>query len=126
MPTLAIIVGDGAYGMSGEVSAVFWMIVGPWLLATIVLLFKRYVWMFILKGDRIESRFGIISRSIRALRYQDIRNINMSQSIIGRLLDYGDVEFSSAGGAGIEVAFRGVVSPMALQEAVRRRLDRTD
>jgi len=107
----------------GDASSMMMFIWGVMVLLVGALLFRRYVWSFILLGDRIESHYGIVARTVKTLRHKDIRNINMRQSVIERLLDVGKVEFSSAGGSGIEVSFHGVISPMALQNAVRKKMD---
>lgn len=89
------------------------------VLAVLVLLYRRYVWRFQVSEGAIESYYGIISRNVRSIRIRDLRNINVRQSILQRLLGIGDVEFSSAGGAGIEVTFFGVAEPMALKTRIQ-------
>ncbi len=89
------------------------------VLAILVLLYRRYVWRFQVSDGAIESHYGIISRNVHSIRIRDLRNINVRQSILQRLLGIGDVEFSSAGGAGIEVTFFGVAEPMALKTRIQ-------
>lgn len=87
-----------------------------WLL--LVVLYRHYAWTYTIRNGNIESQRGIIGRDVQSIRIEDLRNINVRQSIVQRLFKVGDVEFSSAGGAGIEVAFRGVPDPLAVKALV--------
>lgn len=51
---------------------------------------------------------------------RDLRNINVKQTLWQRLMGVGDVEFSSAGGSGIEVSFRGVNDPLQVKSLAQR------
>lgn len=88
------------------------------VLAGTVLVYRHFVWRFHIDETTIESCYGIISRDVHSIRVRDLRNINVRQSILQRILGIGDVEFSSAGGAGIEVTFFGVKAPLALKERI--------
>lgn len=88
------------------------------LVAVVVLLYRHYVWSFRINDSAIESCYGIISRNVHSIRIRDLRNINVRQSILQRILGIGDIEFSSAGGAGIEVTFFGVAEPLTLKEEI--------
>ncbi len=89
-----------------------------WL--TAVILYRHYAWTYTIRGGTIESRRGIIGRDVQSIHVEDLRNVNVHQSIVQRLFNVGNVEFSSAGGAGVEVTFRGVVDPLAVKERVYR------
>lgn len=89
------------------------------LIGGCVLLYRHYAWRFHIDDTSIESCYGIISRNIHSIRIRDLRNINVRQSILQRILGIGDIEFSSAGGAGIEVTFFGVPAPMALKQRIQ-------
>jgi uncharacterized membrane protein YdbT with pleckstrin-like domain len=80
-----------------------------------VVAFRRYSWRYTIDNATIESRQGVIARKVQSIRVQDLRNINVRQNVVQRLLGVGDVEFSSAGGSGIEVVFFGVRDPMAVK-----------
>ena len=99
------------------------VIFGLWLFILLVfllvVLYRRACWKFIITDQTIESRSGIISRNVKSIRIKDLRNVNVKQSLFQRILGVGDVEFSSAGGADIEVAFFGVTKPMEIKEKVQ-------
>lgn len=89
------------------------------LIAILVLLYRHYAWRFQVHDGAVESCYGIIARDIRSIRIRDLRNINIRQSIVQRVLAIGDVEFSSAGGADIEVTFFGVHKPLELKRRIQ-------
>jgi uncharacterized membrane protein YdbT with pleckstrin-like domain len=89
-----------------------------------VVAYRRYSWHYTIDNETIESRQGLIARKVQSIRVQDLRNINVRQNLIQRLLGVGDVEFSSAGGSGIEVAFLGVRDPMAVKALAQRIQDK--
>lgn len=88
-------------------------------LLTVVAL-RRYSWRYTIDDETIESRQGVIARNVQSIRIQDLRNVNVHQSLIQRLLRVGNVEFSSAGGSGIEVVFYGVSEPMTVKALAQR------
>jgi len=90
-----------------------------WLL--VVVFYRHYAWTYTIRKGSIESRRGIIGRDVQSIRVEDLRNVNVHQSIVQRLFKVGDVEFSSAGGAGVEVTFRGVPDPLAVKALVYRQ-----
>lgn len=85
-----------------------------------VVWYRHYSWAYTIDGETIESREGLIARQVRSIRVRDLRNINVKQTLWQRVLGVGDVEFSSAGGSGIEVTFRGVDDPLAVKNLAQR------
>lgn len=80
--------------------------------------YRRYRWLYTIDREHIESRRGLIGRQVRAVRIRDLRNINVRQSLMQRLLNVGEVEFSSAAGEEVEVVFFGVPDPIGLKDHV--------
>jgi len=93
------------------------------VLIYVSIIYGHYAWTFTVSQDSIESRHGIIARNIRSILVRDLRNINLRQTIFQRLLGIGDLEFSTAGGSGIEVSFFGVKHPMELKEQIQNMQD---
>jgi uncharacterized membrane protein YdbT with pleckstrin-like domain len=83
------------------------------------ILYRRYSWKFTITTELIESRHGIIARDVESIRVKDLRNINLRQSLFQRIFGVGDLEFSSAGGAGIEVMFHGITNAMKIKQQVQ-------
>ena len=97
-----------------------------WLIPLLVLIYRHYSWAYTIQGDHIESRHGIIAREMKTVRMRDLRNINIKQSILQRILGIGDMQFSSSGGSGIEVTFYGVSSPLELQKQLQAAREKSD
>lgn len=98
---------------------VFLFYYGVGLVAVPVILFARYRNHYSIRGNggdaEIEARRGLIAKHTSSIRIRDVRNMNVHQSIMQRLMGTGTVEFSSAGGSGIEVAFRDVPRPQQVK-----------
>jgi uncharacterized membrane protein YdbT with pleckstrin-like domain len=109
-----------AAGGGRNVQIVLALIGVPLLVLVAVITYRHHAWTYIIRGGTIESCRGIIGRDVRSIRVQDLRNVNVRQTIFQRLLGVGDVEFSSAGGAGVEVTFYGVTDPLGVKDRVLR------
>jgi len=116
---LALIWGE-RYFSSANLRVVLVVMVAAFLYLVAVIGYRRFSWRYAIDGETIESRQGVIARKLQSIRIQDLRNINVQQSLMQRLLGIGNVEFSSAGGSGIEVVFFGVDDPMAVKALAQR------
>lgn len=114
-------VKGAAAGGGRNVQIVLALIGVPMLVLVAVIVYRYHVWTFTIRGGTIESCKGIIGRDVQSIRVQDLRNVNVRQSFFQRLFGVGDVEFSSAGGAGVEVTFYGVIDPLGVKDRVMRR-----
>ena len=108
------------YFSSENLRVVLVVIVAVFVYLLAVVIYRRYSWAYTINGEVIESREGLIARKVSSIRVRDLRNINVKQSLWQRLLGVGDVEFSSAGGSGIEVSFRGVSDPLQVKSLAQR------
>ena len=84
----------------------------------LLLMYRHYAHRYYVEDGRIEHQVGIVGRHIRSVRLGDLRNINLRQSILERMLGIGSLEFSSAGGSGIEVSWMGVKDPAAIKRRI--------
>src|SRR3989344_5594063 len=108
------------YFSSENLRVVYVVIVAVFVYLLAVVIYRRYSWAYTINGETIESREGLIARKVKSIRIQDLRNINVNQSLWQRLMGVGDVEFSSPGGSGIEVSFRGVSDPLQVKSLAQR------
>jgi uncharacterized membrane protein YdbT with pleckstrin-like domain len=108
------------YFSSENLRVVYVVIVAVFVYLSAVVIYRRYSWAYTIDGETIESREGLIARKVKSIRIQDLRNINVNQSLWQRIMGVGDVEFSSAGGSGIEVVFCGVDKPLQVKQLVQR------
>ncbi len=89
------------------------------------------VWWLKCKGttvtvtsERTSCRRGILSKSITEVWHQDIRNVQLDQSLIQRILDVGTIGISSAGQSGLEISVSGIPNPDKIKQLIdqyRRR-----
>ncbi len=89
------------------------------LILGVAILYRHYCWRFTIGDDTVESHYGIVARNVKSIRIKDLRNINLRQSLFQRIFGIGDLEFSSAGGADIEVTFFGIQHPMDIKNKVQ-------
>lgn len=77
---------------------------------------------YILKTDKIIAIQGIISFHLtrNTIDYLDIREIKTNQSILGRILDYGDLLISTASTSGVEVTMKNIDSVGDLNQEITR------
>ena len=108
------------YFSAENLRAALVVIVAVFVYLVAVVIYRRYSWAYTIDNETIESREGLIARKVKSIRVQDLRNINVNQSLWQRLMGVGDVEFSSAGGSGIEVTFRGVDKPLEIKRLAQR------
>lgn len=108
------------YFSSENLRVIYVVIVALFVYLVAVVIYRRYSWAYMIDGETIESREGLIARKLCSIRVRDLRNINVKQSLWQRLMGVGDVEFSSAGGSGIEVSFRGVSDPLQVKSLAQR------
>ena len=108
------------YFSSENLRVVLVVTVAVFVYLVAVVIYCRYSWAYTINGETIESREGLIARKVCSIRVRDLRNINVKQSLWQRLMGVGDVEFSSAGGSGIEVSFRGVSDPLQVKSLAQR------
>ncbi|TXI12189.1 MAG: PH domain-containing protein [Polynucleobacter sp.] len=59
----------------------------------------------VITNRRIIAKFGLISRYTIEINLSKVESISVSQSIFGRLLDYGDIEIVGTGGTREPIQF---------------------
>ena len=80
--------------------------------------------------DQVEECHGIIAQHINRVDTEHIRYVHLDQSMLGRILDYGDVGLSTLGGHhhGFDITLAGIIRPNQvrnqLQAAAREAEDR--
>lgn len=88
-------------------------------------LFRIYNVRYVLDGRGIEAYDWVLGpQRVTSIRYEDIRSIESEQSIIGRLLDFGDLEIGTAAQSSVEVIFFGIGAPQEVLQLIQRERDR--
>jgi uncharacterized membrane protein YdbT with pleckstrin-like domain len=79
----------------------FWMITLPlvlllWLWATSRQLFRILTTEIAITDRRVISKSGFLATDVKVTPRSKINNVNVKQSVLGNLLDYGDTEVTTA------------------------------
>lgn len=96
----------------------------PWLMAFI---FWIYYWLqyytseFVVTNKRVMMREGFFNRHTTELRLATISQVNVEQSLIGQMLNYGVVSINAFGAAD---AFTLIDQPFGFQKCVNEQLDK--
>ena len=75
---------------------------------------------YIITAERIEQEWGIIGRSSREVRIQDVRSMDVDSSGMLGLLGIGTLNLSSAGSDEVEVQFKNVRGAHKVKELIRK------
>lgn len=115
MPILALI----AWSM------LHWLAALPLALITAIwvtrLAIKIYSMEYVLTTERTTVRTGILTRRVVEVRHKDVRQIEVDQTIIQRLLGTGQLRVSSAASSGFEIDIDGIAHPDSLAADIRKR-----
>jgi uncharacterized membrane protein YdbT with pleckstrin-like domain len=102
---------------TGTAAVAFAAIVGITILAGFV---KRVATVYTITDRRLNIKRGIIARNVQETRLQRVQNVNFDQGVYERLMQIGDVEFTTAGTEESNFVFAGVAEPEEVVEQVDR------
>jgi uncharacterized membrane protein YdbT with pleckstrin-like domain len=94
---IAAVVG----GLLSALGALFWAIAVPLtLLVWVVLVARQTVKVLTteiaITDRRVMSKTGVMRTEVKTTPLDKVNNVNVSQSLFGNMLDYGDVEVTTA------------------------------
>jgi uncharacterized membrane protein YdbT with pleckstrin-like domain len=92
-------------------------IVGVTVLAGFI---KRVATVYTITERRLNIKRGIIARKVQETRIQRVQNVNFTQGVYERIMQVGDVEFTTAGTEESNFVFAGVGQPEEVVEQVDR------
>ena len=119
----------GAWRADIVVFAYFAFLAGA-ILQLAVLLYHTVGTSYSIADDQVEECHGIIAQHINRVDTEHIRYVHLDQSMLGRILGYGDVGLSTLGGHhhGFDITLAGIIRPNQvrnqLQAAAREAEDR--
>lgn len=119
---------DESLSAGEEITGLFeqhWVVRIPmvlWLL--LVITFPRAIYEYLrvrhtelgVTNKRVISKTGIISRKSEEMKLTSIETVEIDQSILGRMLGYGNIKVSGRGSS--DVLFRNVDDPMGVKRAI--------
>lgn len=83
---------------------------------------RRIQTTYSITSRRLTIETGLLSRELHQTRLERVQNVNATQSLAGRMLGIGKVDFDTAGEADYQFAFRGVRNPRGIVRTVDRAL----
>ena len=94
-----------------------------WLLSIITL--SLYYWldyrhnMIRLTTRRVTQRRGnILTHNETSASIENITNVDVNMSLLGRMFNYGDINIQTAGSSGAEIQANRLASPDKLRDAI--------
>lgn len=75
------------------------------------------------RGVEMESGILGLQLNLSRVRYEDIRGIDLQQSILERALNVGTIGIGSAATDGLEIVMSGIGSPREIQEMIQMERD---
>ena len=119
---------DESLSAGEEIAGLFkqhWVVRIPmvlWLLLVITFPLAIYEYLRVrhtelgVTNKRVISKTGIISRKSEEMKLTSIETVEIDQSILGRMLGYGNIKVSGRGSS--DVLFRNVDDPMGVKRAI--------
>ncbi|RRJ32675.1 PH domain-containing protein [Halocatena pleomorpha] len=81
---------------------------------------------YVITTTAVYKKRGIFSRSVKRVEFDKVQNTSYQQSMMGSYFGYGTVEIATAGTGGVEMRFRNVASPRAVQARINERSAETE
>jgi uncharacterized membrane protein YdbT with pleckstrin-like domain len=110
---LAALLNDGA----GLGVVVFVIVLAVTILVGFV---RRVATIYTITDRRLNIKVGIIARKVQETRLQRVQNVNFNQGVYERLMQIGDVEFTTAGTDESNFVFAGVGQPEEVVKQVEK------
>ncbi len=96
------------------------IIYGLGLVILLIWYLKTKATKLIITDQRVILRKGLLSKHTTEIEHNDIKNIQVNQSFIQRLLGAGKLSVSSAGTGAVEINVEGIKNPESLKEMIRK------
>jgi uncharacterized membrane protein YdbT with pleckstrin-like domain len=102
---------------TGTGVAAFAVIVAITILAGFI---KRVATVYTITDRRLNIKVGIVARKVQETRLQRVQNVNYNQGVYERVMQIGDVEFTTAGTDESNFVFAGVAQPERVVQQVEQ------
>lgn len=91
--------------------------------ASVKILWQRHFDRYVLAPGYAKHEAGIVSRESTKIAYKNVVNYDVKQGVIGRLLNFGSIELSSAGSDGAEIEMHSVLAPRLVELVLEYRIE---
>lgn len=90
-----------AAGLLGGLVMLFWLIATPLVLLAWIVMVARQVFRIVtteiaITDRRVMSKTGWLQTDVKVTPLDKVNNVNVQQSVIGNMLDYGNIEVTTA------------------------------
>ncbi|WP_306057211.1 PH domain-containing protein [Natronococcus wangiae] len=79
---------------------------------------------YVVTDSAVYKKTGVLSRDVKRIEHEKVQDISYSQSALGAYFGYGTVELTTAGGSGVEMAFKAVPDPRTVQQRISEQRKR--
>jgi len=103
-----------------KLSPLYWWYFTIPFIAVLYFVFKYYSWKFDLwevTNYRVIDEFGVFSINSKESPIDKINNVSYQQSLLGRIMGFGDVQIQTAAEMG-ETSYTNISRPQQLKEAL--------
>jgi membrane protein YdbS with pleckstrin-like domain len=96
-----LVVAVVAAAMLSALVTLFWLITVPLVLLAWIVMVARQVFRIVtteiaITTRRVMSKSGWLNTDVKVTPLDKVNNVNVRQSLLGNLLDYGDIEVTTA------------------------------
>lgn len=109
-----------SFYLYSKVNALQWWYFTFPFIAILYFVFKYYSWKFdlwVVTNYRVIDEFGVFSISSKESPIDKINNVSYQQSLLGRIMGFGDVQIQTAAEMG-ETSYANISRPQQLKEAL--------
>lgn len=106
-------------GIAATIAGTFFFLTFLLSIAVLIkMLFVIYSTKYVVTNCRIIYITGLISVSIKEVRLDDVRGVNLNQTILERLINVGSINIGTAATAETEISMTGVKSPKKIFDLI--------
>jgi uncharacterized membrane protein YdbT with pleckstrin-like domain len=99
-----------------------WVLISLLLVVLVVVfdVLRRHATFYQVTNQRLRVRHGLLSRDEQTARFDRVQNVNISQSLMDRVMHVGAVDFDTAGSteSSSQFRFEGIPDPQRLVRVV--------
>ncbi|MBQ7264227.1 MAG: PH domain-containing protein [Synergistaceae bacterium] len=82
---------------------------------------KRACMVLSVRADEVAFDTGLLKRKSTEISYQNLRTIDVSQTIAQRILNLGTLSIASSGTSGYEINAKDIVDPFGVRNEIQDR-----
>lgn len=104
----------------------FYFFLGVGILNLLLVLINFFSDTFIITNERIIYKKGVLNLEIVEVDMDNITNIKITQRLVKRLLNYGNVLIDTAGSKGFEIEMMNIDNPKIVQHLIKKLVEEKD